>query len=149
MQKLIWERPATYPFETDIELRIGDINYGQHVGHDTMLSLLHEARVRFLQAAGFSESDIGGCGLIMRDATLVFHEETTYPATLRCGVAMADVARTGFDLHYRVMRLPAAVLVAEAKTGMVCFDYNRHRPARMPDLFRQAVAHRFVADTCS
>ena len=37
--------PAENPlFITTIHVRIGDINYGGHVGNDAILSIIHEAR---------------------------------------------------------------------------------------------------------
>ena len=41
--------PATFPFRTEIPVRITDLNYGGHLGNDALLGLLHEARVHFLR----------------------------------------------------------------------------------------------------
>ena len=38
--------PERFPFTTTIPIRITDLNYGGHVGNDTVLALLHEARVQ-------------------------------------------------------------------------------------------------------
>ncbi|HCB15290.1 MAG TPA: thioesterase, partial [Gammaproteobacteria bacterium] len=65
--------PADYSFTTELRIRITDVNYGGHLGNDAMLGLLHEARVRFLKHHGFSELDIGGCGLIMTGSSLVYN----------------------------------------------------------------------------
>ncbi|MGN6400032.1 MAG: hypothetical protein ACTHMD_06240 [Flavisolibacter sp.] len=40
--------PENFFFNAAIPIRITDLNYGGHVGNDTILSLLHEARVQFL-----------------------------------------------------------------------------------------------------
>ncbi len=42
-------------FSATLEVRISDINYGNHLGHDSLVSLLHEARVRFLRHLGYTE----------------------------------------------------------------------------------------------
>ena len=39
-------------FTTTLDVRISDINYGNHLGHDSLISLLHEARMRFLKQTG-------------------------------------------------------------------------------------------------
>lgn len=135
MARLEIPMPDTFSFTTDIVVRITDINYGQHLGHDSVMSILHEARVRMLRKQGFSEMDVGGCGLIMADASIVFQSEVFYPSTLRVDVAVGDLRRSSFGLYYRVSHIESGAAVAQARTGMVCFDYTRKRPARMPDAF--------------
>ncbi len=138
MSRIKLDSPESYDFSVEIPIRITDINYGNHLGHDSIMSILHEARVCMLKDKGFSEIDIGGCGLIMADTGIVFKNEVHYPATLTCELAVRNLSRSGFDVYYRVMRLEDGAVIAEAKTGMVCFDYERGRPARMPDGFRAA-----------
>lgn len=138
MSRITLDGPEHYPFATEISVRITDINYGNHLGHDATMSILHEARVRLLNDKGFSEIDIGGCGIIMADTGIVFKHEVFYPATLKCELAIQNMSRSGFDVYYRISRVEDSALIAEAKTGMVCFDYQKKKPARMPEGFRAA-----------
>lgn len=138
MSRIQLDLPQAFLFATDIPVRITDLNYGNHVGHDTIMSVLHEARVRMLDSKGFSEIDIGGCGLIMTDTAIIFKNEVFYPALLKCELAVGNATRSRFDVFYRVTRKGDDVVVAEAKTGMVCFDYEQKRVARMPESFKAA-----------
>ncbi len=138
MSRIQIEHPGRFSFSAEISVRITDLNYGNHVGHDTIMSILHEARVRMLHSKGYSEIDIGGCGLIMTDTAIVFKREVFYPALLTCELAVGNMARSRFDVFYRVTRAGDDVLVAEAKTGMVCFDYEQKRVARIPEAFKAA-----------
>ena len=61
-----------YPFSINITVRITDLNYGGHLGNDSLLSLIHEARVAFLDSHGLSELDCGGVSLTMGDAALIY-----------------------------------------------------------------------------
>lgn len=142
MSRIVIELPDHFTYQTEIPVRITDINYGNHLGHDSFLSLLHEARVRMLADHGFSEIDIGGCGIIMADTGIVFKSEVFYPATLSFELAVTNCTRSSFDVFYRVTQATGGSAVAEAKTGMVCFDYERKRPARMPEAFRSAFDHK-------
>lgn len=137
MKRMQLEMPTEFPFCTELEVRIGDINYGQHVGHDAILRFLHEARLQMLRQHGYSEIDIGGYGLIMGDTAVVFQGEVEYPATLRIEVALANPGRAGFDMMYRVTDAVSGRAVAIARTGMICFDYECKRMARMPKAFRE------------
>ncbi len=104
------------------------------------MGLLHEARVQWLMSFGLSEIDVGGCGLIMADTCIVFKSEILYPAMLKVGLHATAVSRSSFDVYYRVSREQEHV--ATAKTGMVCFDYERRKPVRIPARLREAAGWR-------
>lgn len=122
-------------FRTEMEVRITDINYGRHVGNDSMLGLLHEARLRFLASLGFSEQDIGGVGMLMGDVILQYKAVALYGDALVVEMGLTDVERRTFDLMYRVTRPADGATIALAKTGMVAFDYTANRPVNLPDMF--------------
>ena len=65
MARIKIDLPEKFSFTTSIPVRITDINYGDHVGNDTILSLLHEARVQFLKTFGYKEMEFEGVGMIM------------------------------------------------------------------------------------
>jgi len=122
-------------FRTEMEVRITDINYGRHVGNDSMLGLLHEARLRFLAHFGFSEEDIGGAGMLMSDVVLQYKAVAFRGDVLQLEMGISDVERRTFDILYRVTRPSDGATVALAKTGMVAFDYAVNRPVSLPDGF--------------
>ena len=65
MARITIELPPAFYFSTDIMVRITDINYGGHVGNDTILSLIHEARMQFLNSLSYTEMNCGEIALIM------------------------------------------------------------------------------------
>ena len=67
--------PETFSFQTEIPVRITDINYGNHLGNDAILSMMHEARVQFLQNLGYTELEFEGVGLIMSDTAIIYKGE--------------------------------------------------------------------------
>jgi len=60
MARIKIELPEKFSFETIIPIRITDLNYGNHVGNDTILSILHEARVQYLRHYDLEELDFAG-----------------------------------------------------------------------------------------
>ena len=52
--------PDNFNFSTELEIRITDINYGGHLGNNSVLGLIHEARLRLLVDKGFIEQNIDG-----------------------------------------------------------------------------------------
>ena len=126
--------PESFSFITIIPIRITDLNYGGHVGNDSILSLIHEARVQFLKHFGFTELDFAGTSLIMSDVAIEFKSEVFYGTSLSVHVTAGEFTRTGFDIFYQMMNAEKNKLVAVAKTGMVCFDYSNRKVTAVPEL---------------
>ena len=127
--------PEKNIFATEIKIRITDLNYGGHLGNDTMLSLLHEARVRFLKHFNYSEMDVEGVGIIMADAAIQFKTEAFYGERLKIEIAADEFTRVAFDLFYRVSC--SGRVVAISKTGIVFYDYEMNKVVSIPDKFYQ------------
>lgn len=136
------ELPSQFTFTASFAVRITDINYGNHVGNDSILSLLHEARMQFLQHYGFSEMNFGGVGMIMRDVMIEFKKEIFYGDQLLIGVVAGGFTNVSFDLFYRVEKKNGdkPVLLVAARTGMVCYDYSRNKIVAVPDAPRVALS---------
>ena len=126
--------PTNFSFTTDIPVRITDLNYGGHVGNDSILSLIHEIRVQFLRHHHYDELNVAGIGLIMSDVTIEFRHELFYGETLRASVAATEFSKVGFDLYYKLEKLNGEkwVSVTHARTGMVCYDYSLKKIATVP-----------------
>jgi acyl-CoA thioester hydrolase len=135
MARIKIDLPASFSFSTSFPVRITDLNYGSHVGNDTVLSFIHEARVRFLQSHGYSELDLEGVSLIMADAALIFKNEIYYGDELMISIQAVEFSRVGFDLIYKMDKKSAdqSSVVALAKTAMICFDYNLKKVVSLPE----------------
>lgn len=114
-----------------IRVRISDINYGNHVGNDAFVSIIHEARLQWLQQNDFTELDIAGTGLIMSDLAFEFKTETFYGEDISIRISAGEISSVSFDLYYELttIRNNEIVLLAKAKTGMVCYDYQNKKIA--------------------
>ena len=137
MARVQVELPQTWLHSVRLTVRVTDVNYGGHLGNDRVLGLVHEARVRWLASRGLSEKDVGGAGLIMADAALVFRGEAFLGDELEVEVGATDVRRSGFCLVYRLRRVSDGADIALASTGMVCFDYGARRVVRVPETLAQ------------
>jgi acyl-CoA thioester hydrolase len=130
MARIRIELPGEFHFSINIPIRITDLNYGGHVGNDTILTLVHEARVQFLKHHGYDEMNVGGASLIMSDAAIEFKAELFYGDVIRAFVKAGEFSRAGFDLFYKLTR--NNTIVAAAKTGMVCYDYQAKKVTAVP-----------------
>ncbi len=134
MNRIKIDMPAHFSFSTLITIRITDLNYGGHVGNDSFLSLIHEARQQFLRSHGYEELAIAGAGLIMADVAIEFKKELNYSDTVKISVAADGFDKLGFDLFYKmeIVSGDTFVLAAKAKTGMLCYDYGAKKLVAVP-----------------
>ena len=123
-----------------IPIRITDLNHGGHVGNDTILSLIHEARVQFLLHYGYTELELDGVGLIMTDAGIEYKSETFHGDVIRAFVCAQNFTRIGFDVFYKLVKEKNQQLVAVAKTGMVSYNYKMKKMTSLPDEVRKRLS---------
>src|SRR5579871_1494456 len=135
MARIKIDLPEQFSFLTEIPIRITDLNYGGHVGNDIVLSLIHEARVQFLKHAGYTELDFSGVGLIMSDVAIEFKNEIFYGDIIKASITAKEFSRVGFDIFYKLEKESSnkMILLAIAKTGMVCYNYQTKKIAAVPD----------------
>jgi len=126
--------PEQFSFSCQIAVRITDFNYGGHVGNDTILTIVHEARMQFLNSLGFTEMNFGGIGMIMADAAIEFKNELFYGETVIASVVVSDISKIGFDLIYKLEKEEDKKIVAIAKTGMICYDYTSKKITAIPEI---------------
>jgi acyl-CoA thioester hydrolase len=138
MARIKIDLPETFTFNCHIPVRITDINYGGHAGNDTVLSIIHEARMQFLKNIGYTEMGFAGVGMIMSDVVIEFKNELFYGDVIIVSVATGEISRIGFDLLYKLETLRPAkgdikVLIATAKTGIICYDYQKKKIVSVPE----------------
>ncbi len=121
----------------NIPVRIGDINYGNHLGNDSLVSIIHEARIKWLSKNGYSEMNIGGCGTIMNELAVNYLNESFYGDTLIIQISIGEISTSSFELFYNITTLRAdkELKIAKAKTGMVCYDYENKKITSIPKAF--------------
>ncbi|QLG87420.1 acyl-CoA thioesterase [Chitinibacter bivalviorum] len=138
MARLQLELPSCDLFTLELPVRIRDINYGQHLSNDALMALLHEARLQWLQHLGFgSETDVGGKGLIMADAAIVFKNEAFHGDVLQIRLGIDEISRASFELYYDVTHQTQTI--AQAKTTMVAYDYQLKKTSKLPPALRAAI----------
>lgn len=134
--------PDLFPFTTTIPVRITDINYGGHVGNDTILSIIHEIRLQFFAKYKFTEMNFGGVGLIMSDVAIEFKNQVYYGDTIKASATAAEFSRVSFDIIYKLEKEDnkgKLIPVAFAKTAMVSFDYALKKVVTIPENARVAL----------
>ncbi|MDB5190792.1 MAG: hypothetical protein JWQ96_355 [Segetibacter sp.] len=134
MERIKVHLPESFNFSTVVSIRITDLNYGGHVGNDSFLSLIHEARQQFLKHHGYGELDFAGIGLIMADSAIEYKRELNHQDQVKISVTATAFDKLGFDIYYLMEVItPAGLqLAGKVKTGMLCFDYTLKKKVAVP-----------------
>jgi acyl-CoA thioester hydrolase len=137
MARVKLQIPTHFPFRTEIQIRIGDINYGGHLGNDAVLSIVHEARIQFLKSLGYSELDIEGTAIMMTDAVVIYSSEGFYGDVLIVEACAADFQPVTCDFIFRLANKTTGKEIARIKTGIAFFNRQTRKISPMPDAFRR------------
>ncbi len=125
--------PANFLYETSIKIRISDINYGNHVGHDSLVSVLHEARSCYLKSLNQSELDCFGRGIILTELTVQYKSEVFYGDILTVAFAPQNVNLRSFELLHLVKNQDSGNEVVRALISFLWFDYTTRKVGSIPD----------------
>ncbi|WP_276373063.1 thioesterase family protein [Chryseolinea sp. H1M3-3] len=139
MARIQLNLPEKFLFSTELTVRASDLNYGNHVGHDTILTIMQEARIKFYQTLGFKNelNFEGSIGQVIADAAVQYKSESFLGDELTIKVGVSDFNKYGFDMHYLIDNKATGKEVARGKTGIVCFDYDTRKVARIPEKLRE------------
>lgn len=130
--------PAPAIYSHPVRLRIDDINYGQHLGHDTLVSLLHDARCGWLATHGLTELTVDGesLGWVVAELVVNYRAEAFYADELQIELAIGEISSKGAEIFQRVVRNDG-IEIALAKVAVVFFDYVARKAAAVPENFIQ------------
>jgi len=139
MARIKIDLPKNSLTKLTLTVRITDINYGNHLGNDALVGLLHEARVQWLNTLGYSELNIEGKSIIMSDLAVQYINEAFYGQSLDIELFSGEMSSAGFELFYEicVTQKNETKTIARAKTGLVFFDYTERKITAMPKAFEK------------
>lgn len=137
MARVQIDLPEHLPFSTDLPLYASHMNYGNHLDNALLLTVVSEARIRFIAAMGFSEMNIEGAGIIVADAAVQYRSEAHHGETMRVAMGAQAFWARGCDLVWTMDDAASGRRVAHGKTGIVFFDYQAGRAVDVPAGFRQ------------
>jgi acyl-CoA thioesterase FadM len=127
MARIKLDLPSHFEFSTELEIRISDINYGNHLSNDAYLSLMHEARLRLFASFGYSEFNLAGASVIMGDVAIVYKKECHYGDVIKIEVTAAEFGNRSFDLFYRFVKRKRMKLPAKPKQALSVMTIKKRK----------------------
>jgi len=125
-------------YETAVE--VTDINYGNHLGNDALVGIIHRARVHFLHRLGASENDLGDgkTGILLADLIVNNKEESFLFDKLSVENSIGEVRSKGFRMFHKITAEKGRI-IALAEAGFVAFNYQKRKVARIPESFASKI----------
>ena len=102
MARIKIELPEKKIGTVEIPVRITDVNYGNHVGNDAIVGIIHEARVSWLKQLNYSELNIEGTSIIMSDLAVTYMNESYYGDILTIDLFIGEFSSAGFEIFYSI-----------------------------------------------
>ena len=119
-------------FRTTLTVRVDDINYREHLAHDKVLTLCHEARRQFFESKKLTEMDLLGKSIIMVDCAVQYKNEGHLGDELTFELGTGDFSGTSFSIYYTITHKNGQE-VARAKTTLGFYDYDARKVQRAPE----------------
>lgn len=140
MSRIKLDEQHNYPFRYPITLQPRDINFGGHLGNDSLVTLLGSARADMFRSLGFHEGNLGDgrTAIIMSDLVVNYRSEAFMFDEITIDTQVGEFRRTGFRIFHRVRK--GDTLIALAETGITTFDYVSRKVVPVPEGFLKAVA---------
>ena len=132
MPKIKVKKFEKYEFLYETKINVRDINYGGHLSNDSVVGLMHEARINMLNQMECSELDLGDgkTGLIMSDLAVSFKAEGFMLDKIGIFTHIDEINDATFRIFYKIMRGDTVLVLAE--TGMVAYNYIQKQIGEVP-----------------
>ncbi|HDZ45483.1 hypothetical protein LCGC14_0194120 [marine sediment metagenome] len=124
-----------------LTVRVTDMNYGRHLGHDAVVSLLHEARIQAFAALDLPEWDMHGHPSVVADLAIQYHSEARWPDALLIETAVPEPQGKALIIYQRIYQADSEQLVATSRVNQLLIDLATGRPAEVPTQVIQALAN--------
>ena len=138
MPRIRLQEQPRYEFQYEVVVQPRDVNTAGHLGHETLIALVHSARANLLRSLGLSELDLGGgTGVIMFDLAVNYRREGFLFDALRIESHVGEIRRTNFRLFYRVTK--GDKILALVETGFLAFNYRDRKVVQVPQTLIKAL----------
>lgn len=123
-----------------LTVRVTDMNYGRHLGHDALVSLLHEARIQAFAALDLPEWDMHGYPTVVADLAVQYQSEARWPDALIIATAVPEPQGKALTVYQRIYQAESEQIVASARVNQLLIDVASGRPVEVPEQVQQALA---------
>jgi acyl-CoA thioester hydrolase len=127
-------------FTATIPVLVTHLNYGNHLGYDSLLTIIQDARMYWLKKHDMGEASISETvGYIIKELIVDYKSEGFHGDNLLVELYTSEITKTSFVFEYKVSNSLTQRIVATAKTKQIFFDYSTRKVSKTPEKFTNAV----------
>jgi acyl-CoA thioester hydrolase len=129
-----------FPFAHREHVRFRDLDAMGHINNAVFATYVEQARVEYLASLGVLDRAVYAAGaesMILARLEIDFRAQGEPEVAMEIGVRPARVGTKSFDLEYRLEQDGRAI--AEARTVLVAYDYDRSESVAVPEPWRDAL----------
>jgi acyl-CoA thioester hydrolase len=132
MPRIKLKEQEVYEFRFPIKVRPQDINYAGHMGNDSLISLVGDARAQLFHSLGLSEMDLGDSqtGIIIADLIVNYKAEAFMFDELLIETHLDEFVQKGFRMFHRIRK--DSKVIALVETGFAAYNYLSKKTVPLP-----------------
>ena len=131
----------SFRHSTPVEVRFVDIDAFGHVNNANYLSYIEQARVKYFDDIVNWPYDWNNEGIILAKAELDYIQPIRFKDEITVYTRCSRLGTKSLDLEYRIVKISDGkeILMADANTVLVAFDYHKKNPIEVPQEWRRAL----------
>ncbi len=130
-----------FPSVITLPVQWGDQDALGHVNNIVYFRWFESSRVAYMNNMGLrAERGSEPMGPILASIHCDYRRQLTYPETVHVGARVVRIGRSSIDIEHQVRCDSHDQVVAEAKSTLVVFDYEKQSSVPVPEAMRQAIA---------
>lgn len=127
-------------YKTVVTVMVKHLNYGNHLGYDSLFSLIQDARMQWLMLNNMQEISIDkNTGSLVKAASCVYESEAFFDDKLEIEFYPENIKSRSLDLVYRVKNIKTGKNVATAKTCHLFYNFTLKKLSKIPENFNHLV----------
>ena len=135
MPRIKLKKNSSYEFQYRTQIKVRDLNYAGHLGNDSLVGILHEARADLFNHLNAAELDLGDgtTGIVLTDLVINYLGEGHMFDELTVMSHVDEIEKTGFRVFHYAINENRPIALAES--GIRAFDYQKRKIVKIPKIF--------------
>lgn len=126
-------------FSHKLNVRIDDINFGNHLCHSKFTTLLHNTRALYLKQYGLSESNCFGLGIVVLNLNIRYKANCFFDDSIEILISLDKLEKASIILEYTVFNLTSNKIAAKASTRIGFIDVTSGKLKKIPKEFIELI----------
>lgn len=128
-----------FKHKTPIQIRFKDVDLFKHVNNANHFTYLETARVKYFDDVVGEEMNWSKQGIILAKAVVDYKLPILFKDKIFIYTKCSRIGNKSFDLTYLIVKEEKGkeIVLADATTVLVCYDYEKEKSISMPDDWRK------------